>query len=404
MLAPSEPHRLRSLLDVLGDEGFRVFFPLGALYAAIWPLQWVLVFGLDLPLARSTPPGLWHAHEMIFGAFGAALLGFITTAVPEWTDTPRLQGRRLFGLAALWGVGRLVGFLGADALVLPGAAADAGWLLALAVYVTRVSLRKRTDRLLAFLFWISALLAAQLAISYAFFVEDAGLAQFLLHCAGFVFLGLLGLALARITIPVTNLVLDPSEETSPFRPHPGRRHLASGLVAIAVAGELLGLSEAVRGFLMIAAGAAFMDRVAEAFVGREAFRAEIMVIAGASAFAGGGLLLVGAARLGAPFGEVPGLHTAFMGGLGMGVLAVFSIAGLLHANQKLVFPRGAKIALLCCGAAVLLRVLPDLGLVQHLPGPPYALASLLWAAAFLSWLLSYWPLIRDPGTLDGESC
>src|SRR5690606_32851323 len=117
---------------VLGDEGFRLFFPLAALYAALWPFQWVLVFGLDLPFARDTPPSLWHAHEMIFGAYGAALLGFVTTAVPEWTDTPCLRGRRLYVLAGLWGVGRLVGFLGADALGVVGALADIGWLALLA--------------------------------------------------------------------------------------------------------------------------------------------------------------------------------------------------------------------------------------------------------------------------------
>lgn len=389
---------------VLGDEGFRVFFPLGALYAAIWPLQWVLVFSFDLPLAGSTPPGLWHAHEMIFGAFGAALAGFITTAIPEWTDTPRLQGTRLFALAGLWGAGRAVGFLGADAIGLLGALADIAWLGTLAAYVALVSWRKRTGRLLAFLFWIAALLAAECVIRFAFLTGDILLAQLLLHCAGLIFLGLLGLALARITVPVSNLVLDPSEGTSPFRPHPGRRHLASGLVMVAVAGELLGLSAAVSGFLMIAAGAAFMDRAGEAFVGREGLRAEILALAGSSTLAGAGLILVGAARLGAPFGEVAGLHMALMGGLGTGVLAIFSIAGLLHTGRSLVFPLGAKLALLCAAAAVLLRVLPDLGLTLQPPGPPYAAASVLWAAAFLLWLGTYWPLLRDPETLSASSC
>lgn len=404
MLAPSEKSLPPTLSAILGDEGFRLFFPLGAIYAALWPLQWVLVFGPDLPLARTTPPGLWHAHEMIFGAFGAALLGFITTAVPEWTDTPRLQGKQLFTLAGLWGAGRTVGFLGADALGLIGALADAAWLGALAVYVAHVSWTKRTDRLLAFLFWISALLAVQLVIRYAFMTEDVLLAQSMLHCAGFVFLGLLGLALARITVPVTNLVLDPSEATSPFRPHPGRRHLASGLIAVVVAGELLGLSAAVTGFLMIAAGAAFMDRVGEAFIGREALRAEILAIAGSSLLAGLGLILVGAARLDAPLGEVVGLHLAFMGGLGIGVLTVFSVAGLLHTGQPLGFARGTKLALLCAVVAVFLRVLPDIGLMPHLPGSPYATASVLWAAAFLLWLKTYWSMLRDPETLSISTC
>lgn len=393
-----------SLPAILGDEGFRLFFPLAALYAALWPFQWVLVFGLDLPFARTTPPALWHAHEMIFGAFGAALIGFIATAVPEWTDTPRPQGKFLFPLAALWGVGRIVGFLGADLLGPLGAVCDVIWLLLLAAYVGRVSVQRRTDRLLAFIAWITALAACEVAVRYAFLVDDVELAQRMLHIAGFVFLGLLGLALARITIATTNLILDPTETTSPFRPHPGRLNLAPGLVALAIGGDLAGLSPEAGGYLMIAAGAAFIDRVAEGFVGREGLRAEIMVLAGSSLLAGSGLILIGLARLGAPFAEAVGLHAALMGGLGLGVLAVFSIAGLLHTGQALAFTRTTKVAMLLLVAGVALRVLPDLGVMPQPPGPAYAFAALFWAAAFLLWLKVYWPALRDPATLAARRC
>lgn len=235
-LAAAGHTRALSLAKILGDEGFRLFFPLGALYAALWPLQWVLVFGLDLPLARTTRPA-FGMRMMIFGAFGAALIGFITTAVPEWTDMPRPRGKFLFPMAALWGGGRLVGFLGADALGWLGALCDTVWLVLLTGYVVQVSLRKRTDTLFAFIFWIGALAAGEIAVRYAFLTENVELAQRMVHCAGLVFLALLGLALARITVAVTNLVLDPSEATSPFRPHPGRLNLAPGLVALAVAGD-----------------------------------------------------------------------------------------------------------------------------------------------------------------------
>lgn len=393
------PARTLPLSRILGDEGFRLFFPLGALYAALWPLQWVLVFGLGMPLVRSTPPTLWHAHEMIFGAFGGALIGFITTAAPEWTDTPRLRGRALYLLAALWGGGRVVGFLGADAIGWLGAACDLGWLLLLTGYVLRISVRKRSDNLLAFILWLSALAACQAGVRYAFAAGDIELALLLLRCAGLVFLGLLGLALARITVAVSNLVLDPSQATSPFRPHPGRLNLAPGLVALAIAGELAGLSPAASGYLIAAAGAAFLDRVGEAFIGRAALRAEILVLAGSSLLAGTGLILVGVARLGAPLAQASGLHVALMGGLGLGVLAVFSIAGLLHAHQPLAFARSTRIAAVLLVAAVALRVLPELGLLPQPPGPPFALAAALWAGAFLLWLKGYWPLLSSAATL-----
>lgn len=393
-------------LGTLSDEGFRLFFPLAAIHAAAWPLLWVVAFGLELPLARAIPPGLWHVHEMIIGTFGAALIGFITTAVPEWTDTKRLHGRILFVLAGLWAVPRLIGLVGGEALGVVAAACDLLWLGALVAYLVRVSLLKRTTRLAAFIFWISALLAAEAVTRYGFLAIETQmlLAQRAAHLAGFVFLGMLGIALARITVPVTNLVLDPSQQTSPFRPHPGRMNLAPGLVAVLVCGEAMGLSPQTTGYLFIAAGAAFMDRVAEAFIGKEIMRAEILVLAGSSAFAGLGLILIGTARLGWPATELAGLHTAFMGGLGLGVLAVFSIAGLRHSGQALGLMRQTRAAMLLLVAAVVLRVVPELWPTQLLPTAPYAFVALLWAAAYLLWLKVYWPLLRDPATFQHEGC
>ena len=344
--------------DVLADEGFRLFFPLAAVHAAAWPLLWVVAFGFSLPLAHAIPPGLWHVHEMIIGTFGAALIGFITTAVPEWTDTARLRGRALLVLAGLWGTARLIGLFGVEALGVVGAVCDLFWLGALVGYIAKVSLEKRTTRLVGFLFWISCLLLTEAATRYAFLHIDTmmDVATRAAHLSGLVFLGILGIALARITVPVTNLVLDPTEDTSPFRPHPGRMNLAPALVAVLMFAEAVGLSQPTTGYLFIAAGAAFMDRIAEAFIGREIVRSEILVLAGSSAFAGLGLMLIGGARLGLPISELPGLHLAFMGGLGLGVLAVFSIAGLRHTGQALWFVRRTRIALLLLVAATLLRV------------------------------------------------
>jgi len=377
--------------NVLADEGFRLFFPLGAIYAACWPLLWVLALGFDLPLAHTVPPSLWHAHEMLVGAFGAALIGFVTTAAPEWTDTEPIRGRPLWILAGLWGMARAIGVLGWDGMGSLGATADLAWMAALLAYLTRLSVIRRTDRLIAFIFWIVLLVVCTATARLGFALGDIELATKATHLIGFVFLGLLGIALARITVPVTNLVLDPTEATSPFRPHPGRLNLAPGLVLIAIGGEVVDLSPAVSGFLLVAAGAAFMDRVGEAFVGRAGFGAEILMLAGASAFAGIGLMLTGATRLGAPWPEVAGLHMAFMGGLGLGVYAVFCIAGLLHTGRSLGVPLPVKIGALCLLVSVALRLSPDFGIV--LPGPVHGAASLAWAAAFCLWLGAYWPLL-----------
>ena len=399
-------YSLRETLGVLGDEGFRLFFPLAAIHAALWPFLWVVAYGFQMPLATTIPADLWHGHEMLIGSFGAALIGFITTAVPEWTDTERLHGRSLFVLAVLWGAARVIGLVGIESLGVVGALCDVLWLALLAGYLVRVSLEKRTTRLLGFTFWIASLLAAEAVTRYAFLDIAARdeLAEHAMHVTGFIFLAILGIALARITVAVTNLVLDPSQETSPFRPHPGRRNLAPGLVALLVAGEAAGLSEPTIGYLCIAAGAAFMDRVAESFIGREIVRAEILALAGSAALAGLGLMLLGLNHLGVPISEYAGLHVALMGGLGLGVLAVFSIAGLRHTGQALGLVRQTRLALLLLVVAMALRVVPEIRPTELLPAVPFALVSVIWAAAFLLWLKVYWPFIRDPETFQHDGC
>ncbi len=386
--------RSSGLLDrvhALSHEGFRLFFPLSAVYLALFPTLWVLAWEFDLPLARTVPPALWHAHEMLIGGFGAALIGFLTTAVPEWTDTAPPRHRPLWVLAGLWAVGRGIGLLGWDGLGALGALADLLWMGALIGWLVWLSWIKRTDRLLPFLFWLVLLVACAMTGRAGFLLDQTDLATQALHLAGFAFLGLLGLALARITVPVTNRVLDPTEATSPFRPHPGRQNLAPGLVLLAMAGDVAGLSPAVSAYLLLAAGAAFMDRVAEAFIGRDAARSEILMLAGSSLLAGVGLLMAGAARLDAPWSEVTGLHVAFMGGLGLAVLAVFCIAGLIHSGHSLGTPMRARLGALVLVASVVLRVLPDLGI--DLPGPLHGLAALSWAAGYLLWLWAFWPML-----------
>ena len=382
---------------VLSDEGFRIFFPLAALYAALWPLAWVALWGFDLPFARNIPPGVWHANEMVFGAWGAALLGFLTTAAPEWTDTPRLRGRALWVLAALWGAARIAGLIGADALILPAMLADMGWLVLLVAYLLQLTIRQRSTRVMVFATWLFALAVGCMMARLAMLAGDAMAAAAWLRLAGLTFLGLLSLSLSRITVPITNIVLDPSERSSPFRPHPGRRNLAAGLVALALVAEIAGLSAAVTGFLWIAAGAAFMDRMAEGFVGPQALRAEIMVLMGAAGFAGLGLMGLGAAGLGAPWGAAGPLHLALMGGLGLGVLAVLAIAGRFHTGQGLGLNLATRAGFALAAAAVLLRALPDMGLAPWPPGPLHLLAAILWAAGFLLWLVDYWPAIRRLG-------
>ena len=90
--------------------GFRPFFLLSAIWAAVAVPIWLAVFfhggrigGVD---------GLqWHIHEMLFGYVGGVVAGFLLTAVPNWTGRLPVTGGPLIGLVVLWLAGRVSGFL-----------------------------------------------------------------------------------------------------------------------------------------------------------------------------------------------------------------------------------------------------------------------------------------------------
>ena len=81
-------------------EGFRVFFLAAGLYGLFTGIVWLIWLGVhaaggmvELP-SHAVAPHQWHAHEMIFGYATAAMGGFLLTAVPSWTKTPRRPGLR----------------------------------------------------------------------------------------------------------------------------------------------------------------------------------------------------------------------------------------------------------------------------------------------------------------------
>ena len=393
------PKRPR-LPPIMLDEGLRLLFPAAAIHGAVWPLLWTILYGLDLPLARDIPVTQWHAHEMIFGTYGMALAGFLTTAVPEWTDTARRRGRDLLLLVWLWLPGRLAGLVGADALAGITGLTDAAFLLVLAWYIGKPMLERRSTRHLSFAIWCLLFAMSEIAIRLAWLAGAHELSGRLLGMALGIFLVFFSLSVARINVVVINLALDPSGETTPYRPHPGRRNLAAGLVALYLAALLVLPDSLAPAFLALAAGAAFLDRLAEWFIGRALLHSEVLGLMLANAMAGFGFLAIGMAGLGVPVSATTGQHLLSMGSLGLAVISVFIIAGLRHTGRPLNLPRQAHAALGLMLLAALVRTLPELGIGSELLGLHYAIGALLWAASFGVWLHGFLPYFTSPSLVE----
>jgi len=146
------------------DVGFRPFFLLAALYAAVIVPVWVgIVRGLVGP-----DPHLrafdWHMHEMLYGVIVAVLAGFLLTAVRNWTKQQTASGGALAGLVMLWTLGRAAV---ASSRLIPGElvfAFDMLFLPALAFVVGRPIVRANSRRNLVFVPLLLALAACNAAM------------------------------------------------------------------------------------------------------------------------------------------------------------------------------------------------------------------------------------------------
>ncbi|MES2711723.1 MAG: NnrS family protein [Pseudomonadota bacterium] len=107
-------------------HGFRPFFLMARLVAPTAVGAWALTLaGFALP-EGPLPPMRWHAHEALGGFVAAAMIGFLMTAIPNWTGRRGYSSVPLVVLASL--------FLAARLAMLPGSPMPIGAasLLALA--------------------------------------------------------------------------------------------------------------------------------------------------------------------------------------------------------------------------------------------------------------------------------
>ena len=129
---------------------FRPLFLGGTLFSAVaiawWAYFWVSPFDWQ-PYGG---PVWWHGHEMLFGFGSAIVVGFLLTAVQNWTGVPGLKGAKLGVLAGAWLLGRLlIAFGGA----LPSwlvAVGDLSFLLLASVAMTYPVLKAKQWRNLIF--------------------------------------------------------------------------------------------------------------------------------------------------------------------------------------------------------------------------------------------------------------
>jgi uncharacterized protein involved in response to NO len=373
--------------------GLRPFFLASALWAVvpmvIWLPYWMGVF--DLPTAFD--PLEWHIHEMLFGYAGAALAGFLLTAVPSWTGAVPVRGGQLAGLAALWLVGRLAVSTSEILSPLVAAVVDVAFPLLLALWVARACVVSGNRKNLV-LTALVGLVAIASALHHAAPLGLGDLSEPARALALGAFALLIGLVGGRVTPNFTRNWLK-SRNHAPLPPDFGvvDRGALLLLAATVLAWVILPPENAVTGVLALAAAALHLIRLAR-WRGLAVLSDPLLAVLHLGyLWLPIGLLLLGLGQLGAvPLAAAA--HALGAGAFAIMILGVMSRATLGHTGRPLEVGLGTTVLYLIALASVVLRVLS--ALIPGLGIPGLHGAAGLWILAHLMFLAIYGPMLLKP--------
>jgi len=387
-----KPAPSKEVGSVFFAAGFRPFFLSAALQAALMlPLWLAMLFGwLDLGL--HWPAIIWHGHEMVFGFAGAAIGGFLLTAVPNWTNTIPVDGRPLMMLFSVW-------LLGRAALLFSGwlppffvAAMDLAYLPLLAVLVAKPLIYTRAWHNIAFLPILTVLWLCDLTM----YIGDAVIG---LHAAIGLLLLLIVVIAGRIVPSFTRNWLFLQHRQIELRRYTWiERGGAVGSLVLAIAAWVLAPRSPIAGALLFAAAALHLVRLL-GWRGLSALSEPLLwVLHLGYLWLVVGLTLLGLSVFVAILPTSAALHALTAGCVATMIIGVMSRATLGHSGRPL------TLTWLTVAAYLLVTVGAAMRLVAPLTPVPMALievGGLLWALAWVLFIVVYWPILTRP-RIDGQ--
>jgi uncharacterized protein involved in response to NO len=372
------------------DRGFRPFFLVASLWAALVVVIWMAMIAGGTTLPSALAPVDWHAHEMLFGYAAAAIAGFLLTAIPNWTGRLPVRGVRLALLVGLWAVGRLAVAFSASVGVETAAAIDSAFLLVLWATILREILAGRNWRNLIVAGLVGLLVVSNslIHLEYLGLTETGALGFRLAITDMLLLIALIG---GRIVPSFTRNWLAKRGETS--LPSPFGR-LDRLTLAVSVAAGLLwaflpeGLSTGIAALAAALANGLRLARWRGHKTGTEPLVWILHLGYGwiAAAFA-----LLATSLLTAAVPQTAAIHAFTTGAVGTMTLAVMTRATLGHTGRELTAGPGTTAIYLLALASGVLRVVSPLS--AELESVLVALSGICWIAAFGCFVGLYGPLL-----------
>lgn len=379
---------------------FRPFFFGGTAWGLIALVLWLCALAGKLTLPTSFDPLAWHRHEMLFGFVGAVIVGFLLTAIPNWTGRLPIAGKPLLALFGLWLSGRLAVLFSSQIGALPAALLDAGFFVLVAGLAAREILEANNRNLpivgMVLLFGLAD--AADHAAAAGLLVSgDVGW-----QAALTLVVLLISLVGGRIIPSFTRNWMVKRGITHGLPTQPVRFDLSVIIVtAVALFAWMTAPAGAPLAVVLIVAAVLHAVRLAR-WRGLRAIRDPLVLILHVGyAWIPVGLLLLGLNASGLPIPRTAAIHALTAGAMATMILAVMTRASLGHTGRELRANAStvAIYTLVTGGAAI--RVSAALGLGDY--GIGMRVAGLAWGGALVLFLIAYAPVLWRPRLGDSTA-
>ncbi len=368
---------------------FRPFFLGASIWAVVGIAYWLALFNGLMSAPEALGGRDWHIHEMVFGFAGAAMGGFVLTAVPNWTGRLPVRGWPLGGLVLLWLTGRVAMLSGHPVLML----LDIVFLFVLAAVVAREIIGGRNKRNLVIVAMISLIALANLwtHLERLQIVTADGYGW---HFALATLLSLLGLIGGRVTPSFTRNLLARQSMTNTVPPKmpakPGGK-IDKAVILFAALSLLLWVffpEHEITGMVLVLAGLGHAVRLAR-WQGLAVITQPIIVVLHiAYAWLALGFGLLGLSILWNGFFAADALHGLTIGAVGMMIAAIMSRASLGHSGLPLRAGWALSLVYLLVAVAAMLRLAAGFFAQQVLVN----LSGLAWIAGFALFVTIFMPL------------
>jgi uncharacterized protein involved in response to NO len=382
----------------LFNYGFRPFFLLVGLYAVIAMLVWLstLITGIwpEGPLV----PHLWHAHEMLFGFIGAAIAGFLLTAVPSWTGQRGFSGLPLMILVAVWLAGRMIlpFYLYLPSIII--AVVDLAFFPMLGLMLAPSLLRGKS-RNLVFLLFLVVLFTSNLLFHIGLMRGDTGFASYGLLLGINTVMLIIAIIGGRIVPAFTLSAIRRTDDTFAIMPFPALDRVAILSILLILIIDLLWPYSTAAGWTALIAALIHAVRLARWKTLRGLSEAIVWILHIGYAWVVIGLALKGIFLLTGSIGGTAWLHAITTGAFATMILAVMTRATLGHTGHPLIAPPLIVVAYVLITLAAIVRVtgpvFPEVYLYS------IVVSGVLWIAAFGLFLVVYTPILIGPRA-DGK--